>query len=94
MDSSSKEPNSTRPEGTAEGHYESMRQRAARAWREVDKGPRRAILLAFVLSWVLWVPIAQAVWWGEAEGLAIVLFPFFYWVLVFGGLWVYRGFKK
>ena len=81
MDSSNKEPNS-------------MRQRAARAWREVDKGPRRAILLAFVLSWVLWVPIAQAVWWGEAEGLAIVLFPFFYWVLVFGGLWVYRGFKK
>ena len=90
MDSSNKEPNSTRPEGTSEGHYESMRQRAARAWREVDKGPKRAILLAFALSWVLCLALTES----DEIGFAIILFPLLYWVLVFAGLWVYRGFKK
>lgn len=51
-------------------------------------------MLGFIVSWALWIPIAKEVFNYNEEGGAIALFPFFYWALVFGGLWVYRGFKK
>ncbi len=79
---------------TGDSSTEGLQTRATRAWTEIPKGPRRAIVLGFIVSWALWIPIAKEVFNYNEEGGAIALFPFFYWALVFGGLWVYRGFKK
>ena len=104
MDSREEKPTSTWPEGAVEGDFDILRRRASRAWKEVGRGPRRAILLGFILSWVLWVPLVGVIWpnsrtypfisRSDERDFAIILFPVFYWLLVFAGLWVYRGFKK
>lgn len=88
MESSNKEHNSNGPDGSVEW----MGRRMARAWSELGKGPKRAILLGMFLSWVLWIPVTP--YWGRDMLNAILIFPFLYWAMVFAGLWVYRGFKK
>ena len=76
-------------------------KRAKRAWAELPKGPKRAIILAFIVSMVLWAFLSE--WmltnnWGKLDTDnwigGLLLYPLLYWVLVFAGLWVYRGFKK
>ena len=79
---------------TGDSSTEGLQTRAIRVWTEVPKGPKRAIVLGFIVSWALWIPTAKGVVGYGNEGPAIALFPFFFWALVFGGLWVYRGFKK
>jgi len=69
------------------------------AWNDIGVGARRAIIVAFVLTWILWYFLSSEMIWDgyhdkDERRIAMIVFPFAYWALVFAGIWIYRGFKK
>ena len=68
--------------------------RIKRAWRELGKGPRRALLAGWVLAFIVGVTIVDnQAYSSRNEELPFILLGV-YWPLVLIGLWIYRGFKK